>query len=193
VWRYRHGASIERQQTRWFASSALLTLVTVGIGFSGIGPLADGGWLLVLVGLALMPIAIGVAILRYRLYDLDRLVSRTISYGLLTGTLLAAYAGLILVLQDPLGAVTGGNTVAVALSTLVVAALFQPIRLRLQRIVDRRFDRARYDAERTTAEFAKRLREEVDLAALSDELDSTVDKAVAPSHVGLWLRPRAHR
>ena len=103
VWRYRRGASIERQQTRWFASSALLTLVTVGIGFSGIGPLADGGWLLVLVGLTLMPIAIGVAILRYRLYDLDRLVSRTISYGLLTGALLAAYAGLILVLQDPLG------------------------------------------------------------------------------------------
>jgi len=192
-WRYRHGASIERQQTRWFASSALLTLVTVGIGFSGIGPLADDGWLLVLAGLALMPIAIGVAILRYRLYDLDRLVSRTISYGLLTGALLAAYAGLILVLQGALGAVTEGNTLAVALSTLLVATLFQPIRLRLQRIVDRRFDRARYDAERTTAEFAKRLREQVDLAALSDELDSTVDKAVAPSLVGLWLRPRAHR
>ena len=172
---------------------SLLTLVTVGIGFSDIGPLAGGGWLVVLVGLTLMPIAIGVAILRYRLYDLDRLVSRTISYGLLTGALLAAYAGLILVLQDPLAAVTGGNTVTVALSTLVVAALFQPIRSRLQRIVDRRFDRARYDAERTTAAFAKRLREQVDLAALSDELDSTVDKAVAPSLVGLWLRPRTHR
>ena len=106
VWRYRRGTSIERQQTRWFASSAVVTLVTVGLGFSGIGPLADGGWLLVLAGLALMPIAIGVAILRYRLYELDRLVSRTISYGLLTGALLAAYAGLILVLQGALGAVT---------------------------------------------------------------------------------------
>jgi hypothetical protein len=193
VWRYRRGTSIERQQTRWFASSAVVTLVTVGLGFSGIGPLADGGWLLVLAGLALMPIAIGVAILRYRLYDLDRLVSRTISYGLLTGALLGAYATSILVLQGALGAVTEGNTLAVALSTLIVAALFQPIRLRFQRIVDRRFDRARYDAERTTAEFAARLRAEVDLAALADELDSTVNKAVAPSIVGLWLRPRAHR
>lgn len=193
VRRYRRGTSVERQQTRWFASSAMVTLVAVGLGFSGIGPLADGGWLLVLAGLALMPMAIGVAILRYRLYDLDRLVSRTISYGLLTGALLAAYAGLILLLQGPLGIVTGGSTLAVALSTLVVAALFQPIRVRLQHIVDRRFDRARYDAERMTAEFAERLRDEVDLATLSDELDSTVGKAVAPSLVGLWLRPRAHR
>ena len=164
VWRYRRGTSIERQQTRWFASSAVVTLVAVGLGFSGIGPLADGGWLLVLAGLALMPMAIGVAILRYRLYELDRLVSRTISYGLLTGALLAAYASLILVLQGALGAVTEGNTLAVALSTLIVAALFQPIRLRLQRIVDRRFDRARYDTEAKTAEFAARLRAEVDLS-----------------------------
>jgi hypothetical protein len=193
VWRYRRGTPIERQQTRWFASSAVLTLVTVGFGFSGIGPLAEGGWLLVLAGLALMPIAIGVAILRYRLYDLDRLVSRTISYGVLTGVLLAAYAGSILVLEGPLSAVVRGNTLAVALSTLVVAALFQPIRGWLQRVVDRRFDRARYDAERTTAEFAERLQNEIDLATLSDELDSIVRKAVAPSMVSLWLRPHAHR
>jgi hypothetical protein len=193
VWRYRRGTSVERQQTRWFAGGVVLTLVAVVLGFSGIGPLADAGWLLVLAGLAIMPIAIGVAILRYRLYDLDRLVSRTISYGLLTGALVLAYAGLILVLQGPLGAVTGGSTLAIALSTLVVAALFQPIRRRLQRIVDRRFDRARYDAERTTTEFAERLRDEVDLVTLSNELGSTISRAVAPSMVGLWLRPRADR
>jgi hypothetical protein len=193
VWRYRRGTSVERQQTRWFAGGVVLTLVAVVLGFSGIGPLADAGWLLVLAGLAIMPIAIGVAILRYRLYDLDRLVSRTISYGLLTGMLLLAYAGLILVLQGPLGAVTGGGTLAIALSTLVVAALFQPIRGRLQRIVDRRFDRARYDAERTTTEFAERLRDEVDLVTLSNELGSTISRAVAPSMVGLWLRPRPDR
>ena len=171
----------------------MVTLATVGLGFSGIGPLADGGWLLVLAGLALMPIAIGVAILRYRLYDLDRLVSRTISYGLLTGALLAAYAGLILVLQGPLGAVTGGNTLAVALSTLVVAALFQPIRLAAP--AHRRSPIRPGAIRRRTNDRRVRgaITREVDLAALSDELDSTVDKAVAPSMVGLWLRPRAHR
>jgi hypothetical protein len=193
LWRYRRGSATERQQTRWFASAALVMLVAVGLGFSDVGPLAEGGWLLVLAGLALMPIAIGVAILRYRLYDLDRLVSRTISYGLLTGALLAAYAGLVLVLEGPLGTITSGNTLAVALSTLVVAALFQPVRQRIQRIVDRRFDRARYDAERTTAAFSERLRDEVDLSTLTGELDATVRRAMAPALVGLWLRDPGQR
>jgi hypothetical protein len=188
VWRYRHGAPVERQQTRWFASAALVMLVAVAVGFSGVGPLAEGGWLLVLAGLALMPIAIGVAILRYRLYDLDRLVSRTISYGLLTGALLAAYAALILVLEGPLGAITTGNTLAVALSTLVVAALFQPVRQRIQRVVDHRFDRARFDADRTAAAFSERLRDEIDIATLTADLDSTVRVALRPATIGLWLR-----
>ena len=188
VWRYRHGTALERQQTRWFSYAVFATLIAVGVGFSQVGPLADGGWLIVLAGLALMPIAIGVAILRYRLYDLDRLVSRTISYGLLTGALLAAYAALILVLEGPLGAITSGNTVAVALSTLVVAALFQPIRIRIQRIVDRRFDRARFDADRTAAAFSDRLRDETDIVTVAADLDGTVREALKPAALGLWLR-----
>ena len=195
VWRYRRGTSVERQQTRWFASSAMVTLVAVGLGFSGIGPLADGGWLLVLAGLALMPMAIGVAILRYRLYDLDRLVSRTITYGLLTGATLAAYAGLILLLQSRSGY---RAPEAVRSPWRCPRSWSRPSssrsELRLQRIVDRRFDRARYDAERMTAEFAERLRRR-----------GRPGHAVRPSSTrpsarrsrrrwsALWLRPRTHR
>ena len=143
-----------------------------------------------LVGLALgfFPIAIGIAILRYRLFEIDRLVSRTIAYLVITGVLVAAYAGVILLLQGPLGVITGGETVSVALSTLVVAALFQPLRRRVQRVVDHRFDRARFDAERTTAAFSERLRDEVDIATVTADVDGTVRSALKPTLLGLWLR-----
>ncbi len=143
--------------------------------------------------LVAMPLAIAVAILRYRLYDLDRIISRTISYVLITGVLAVTYAAVILVLQGPLGAVTGGDTITVALSTLVVAALFQPLRRRAQKVVDRRFDRARFDAERTTVAFAERLRDEVDIAAVTDDLSSTIHEVVRPASLGLWLRGSEHR
>ena len=108
------------------------------------------------------PVAIAIAILRYRLYEIDRIVSRTISYAAVTATLLAVYIVLVLVLQGPMSAITGGETIAVAVSTLVVAALFQPLRRWIQDIVDRRFNRARYDGERTAAAFAVVLRDDID-------------------------------
>ena len=126
--------------------------------------------------------------LHYRLYELDRLVSRTIAYAVVTGLLLATYAGLILVLEGPLGTAAGGETLPVALSTLAVAALFTPVRRRVQRVVDRRFDRARYDAEGTAAAFSERLRDEVDLATVTADLDATVRTAIAPATMLVWLR-----
>ena len=135
-----------------------------------------------------MPVAAGIAILRYRLYEIDRIISRTISYGVVTSLLVGAYALAILVLQGPLASLTGGQTIAVALSTLVAAALFQPLRVRVQRAVDRRFDRARFDAERTSASFAERLRVEVDIDAVTDDLRDTVRRSIKPAGLGLWLR-----
>ena len=135
-----------------------------------------------------MPVAAGLAVLRYRLYDIDRIISRTISYGAVTAVLIAAYAVVVLLLQERLRAITGGDTVAVAVSTLVVAGLFDPLRRRVQRVVDRRFDRARFDAERTASEFRDRLRDQVDLPALTADLDATVRTAIAPTSVDLWLR-----
>jgi hypothetical protein len=137
---------------------------------------------------AFFPIAIGIAILRYRLFEIDRLVSRTIAYVVITAVLVAAYASVILLLQGPLGTVTGGDTIPVAISTLVVAALFQPLRRRVQSIVDRRFDRARFDAERTSSAFSERLRKDVDIESVTSDLRATVRSAIAPSTVGLWLR-----
>ena len=135
--------------------------------------------------------SVGIAMLRYRLYEIDRIVSRTIAYGVLTVILVAAYGSAILVLQGPLRAVLGGDTISVALSTLVVAALFQPIRRRVQHAVDRRFDRARFDAELTAAAFAERLRDQVDIAAVVSDLDRTVRSSLKPATAILWLRKTA--
>ena len=144
--------------------------------------------ILVLAALAFPALAIGAAILRYRLYDIDRVVSRTIAYAVVTAGLLIVYLAVNLGLTTILSSVAGSGSVAVAASTLVVAALFTPVRRRVQRIVDRRFDRARYDAERTTAAFSERLRNEVDLAAVAVDLDQTVRAAIAPTSVNVWLR-----
>ena len=143
---------------------------------------------LVLAAMTFPALAIGVAILRYRLYDIDRVVSRTIAYAVVTAGLLIVYLGVNLGLSTILSSVAGSGSVAVAASTLVVAALFTPVRRRVQRVVDRRFDRARYDAERTTAAFSERLRNEVDLAAVAVDLDQTVRAAIAPTSVNVWLR-----
>jgi hypothetical protein len=140
---------------------------------------------------ALVPAAIGIAILRHHLYDIDRLISRTFGYAVVTGVLGAVFAGLILILQGLLTAFTQGQTIAVAFSTLVVFALFQPVRRRVQRAVDRRFDRARYDADRTIQSLAGRLRAELDLTAVSQEIARTADAAVRPACVGVWLRARS--
>lgn len=188
VWRYRNGPRLERQQLRWFAWSVVVMVGAIAVALSGIGPLADVSWVVMLAGLALIPVSTGLAILRYRLYDLDRLVSRTVTYGVVTGLLVGAYIALTLVLSGPFGALTGGGTLPVAVSTLAVAALFQPLRLRIQRILDRRFDRAHYDGERTAAAFGGRLRDEVDLPTVTADLDATVRRVLAPGDVTVWLR-----
>ena len=134
------------------------------------------------------PVAIGIAILRYRLFEIDRLVSRTIAYVILTAVLVGAYAGAILLLQGPLGFVTGGDTVPVAISTLVVAALFQPLRRRVQSTVDRRFDRARFDAERTSADSRNACARTSTSKSVTADLRATVQDALRPERQGLWLR-----
>jgi hypothetical protein len=185
IWRFRHADVVQRQQLRWFGYAGLLMLVGLMVGVTGS---FDAAWVVMFAGLGLMPLATGLAILRYRLYDLDRLVSRTIAYGVVTGGLVVVYLALNLVLTNAFSSLAGGNAVVVAASTLAVAALFTPLRRRVQRVVDRRFDRARYDAERTSAAYSERLRSEIDLASLVTDLHSTVDDAISPSRVGIWLR-----
>ena len=187
--RLRRSGPSERQQLKWFTYAAVLEITfLVSLGFLTIPPLL-GAIAAVLIA-PLLPVAAAIAILRYRLYEIDRIVSRTIAYGLVTGLLIAAYAGLILLLQGPLDQVTGGDTIAVAVSTLAVAALFQPMRQRVQRVVDLRFNRARYDAERTASAFADRLRDEVDIDSLTLEVTEVVKRSLAPASVGVWVRGR---
>ena len=143
------------------------------------------GWVAVL-GLVLLPLAIGAAILRYRLYDLDRIISRTLAYGLLTVLLGGGYALTVLGLGQLLGQ---DSSLVVAVATLAVAAAFQPARRRIQQAVDRRFNRRRYDAARTIAGFSARLREQVDLDTLTAELLAVVEQTMQPTQASLWLRP----
>jgi len=188
VIRYRRGTSVEREQLKWFAAAAALTAVSLVVAAARIGPLADLGWVVGLIGLALLPIAIGIAILRYRLYDIDRIISRTIAYLIVTGILALVFAGAVLLFGAILSPVFGENPVAVAVSTLIVAALFQPLRRRVQSVVDRRFNRARYDAQRTADSFATRLRDQVDLTAVAGDLVATADASLSPASAAVWLR-----
>jgi hypothetical protein len=185
VLRYRRARGVERQQLKWFAYAGLILALVM--------PLAVAFWyrsvlLQILVGLSFnaMPLAIGAAILRYRLYDLDRIISRTLAYGLLTVLLGLGYAGVVLGLGRLL---PQGSSLVVAAATLAVAALFQPARRRIQQLVDRRFNRHRYDAAQTIAAFSARLREEVDLATLTAELLAVVEQTMQPAQASLWLRP----
>lgn len=193
VVRYRRGSFIERQQLRWFLAAVMLAIVPIAISpQSSIGgPI----WVLVAaVGLLLLPVSVGIAVLRYRLYEIDRLISRGLSWALLSALLVAVYAGAILVLQNALGGVTQGETLSVAASTLVAAALFQPLRVRVQRAMDHRFDRARYDGERAAAAFAERLRAEIDLDTLSAEVRRVAGETVRLASSALWVRivPDSH-
>jgi hypothetical protein len=194
VIRYQRAAGIERAQLKWFAFVVGISAPALLVGFSLYGNdgveliVSNVALLVAYAGFALLPVAIGIAVLRYHLYEIDRLISRTISYGVLTAIVAGLFVGFILVFQAVLAPVTGSNELAVAGSTLLAAALFQPIRRRVQRIVDRRFNRSRYDAERTVAAFAERLRDEVDLEQLRAEILATVTATVEPSSVSLWLR-----
>jgi hypothetical protein len=137
---------------------------------------------------ALVPAAIGIAILRHHLYDIDRIISRTIAYAIVTGTLGAVFGVLLLSLTSLMATVAGGETIAVAGSTLAASALFQPVRRWVQRQVDRRFDRSRYDADLTVQSFAARLRDDLDLSAVRAEIVGTASSAVRPTTAGIWLR-----
>jgi hypothetical protein len=198
--RYRRGDRVVRLQIRWFVTAVAivpLSLVAMLIEVAlraagGKGADAPNGLISALVSYAAilaLPIAIGIAVTRYRLYEIDRLISRTIGWALVTGVLVAVFGATVIGLQAILDRVMQGQTLAVAASTLVAFALFQPVRRRVQAFVDRRFDRARYDGDRTAAAFATRLRDQVDLATLGGDIASVVDTALRPNAVGLWIRP----
>ena len=204
--RYRRGDRVVRLQIRWFVAAVAIVpvsllgiLVELGLraagAFDGQADAPNGLAFAVVSDAAIlaMPIAIGIAITRYRLYEIDRLISRTIGWALVTGVLVALFGGTVIGLQALLDRVMQGQTLAVAASTLIAFALFQPVRHRVQHLVDRRFDRARYDGDRTTAAFAERLREQVDLAGLEADIAGVVDDALRPTSVGVWLRRTSHR
>jgi hypothetical protein len=186
VLRFRRARGTERQQLRWLAlAAALVTVgVLVAVAAAPTGNEVVLGWLTAAC-VALLPLATGAAILQYRLYDIDRIISRTLAYGLLTVLLGLAYAVVVLGLGRLL---PRSSSLVVAGATLAVAAAFQPARRRVQAAVDRRFDRRRYDAAQTIAEFSARLRQQVDLDTLTAELLSVVDQTMQPTRVSLWLR-----
>jgi uncharacterized membrane protein len=198
VVRYRRADGIGRQQLKWFAVSLI-----AAVGGMALAALAstltdrppEAGLAFFGFAGALVPIAIGISILRYRLYDIDRIISRTVGYAIISVVLAVVFLGLTLLMlavmatfaQD-LVPFASGRTLAVALSTLVAFALFQPVRHRVQDAVDRRFDRSRYDARQMADAFAGRLRDEVDIATVTADLDATVRAAVRPTTLGLWVR-----
>jgi hypothetical protein len=187
--RFRRARGAERQQLRWVAAAAVVAAAGIPVAIAGISinsPAVVG--VAVLGSATVLCLAIAAAILRYRLYDLDRVISRTIAYGLLTLTLGSAYAVVVLGLGQLLGQ---DSSLAVAAATLAVAAVFQPARRRIQSLVDRRFNRRRHDTDRTIAAFGGRLREQVDLDTLTGELLALVDQTMQPTRTSLWLRPGA--
>ncbi len=187
--RFRRARGVERQQLKWLAYAAAVVLVGfVGAGVAPDGLASDVFFIVGIAALVLMPVAVAVAILRYRLYDIDRVISKTLVFGTLTAILGVAYVGLVLLGQAVFSSVAGGSDLAIAVSTLVVAALFLPVRSRVQRFVDRRFYRRRYDAQRTLEVFGARLREEVELDGLTVDLRGVVEETMQPAHVSLWLR-----
>jgi hypothetical protein len=191
VVRYRRSHGIERLQVRWLAVAACVLIVGALGGSALSGWLGSGaGWIGILLGLLAIAIAVGIALLRYRLYDLEVVINRALVYATLTAILAAVYVGSVLLLQLVLSGVTGGSGLAVAASTLAAAAVFRPALARIQHGVDHRFYRRKYDAQRTLESFSTRLRDEVDLEALRDELGGVVRETFQPAHVSLWLRER---
>ena len=188
--RFRRGDTTVRAQLKWLLASVLPVVVITPVSY--IAPVDPSSWsvagVLSAFALLLVPLAIGVAITRYHLYEIDRIISRALAWAVLTALVLGIYATGILVLQSMLGAVTQGQTLAVAASTLLAAALVQPLRVRLQRGMDRRFDRARYDGDRVVDAFNERLRGQFDLDTLSTEVRRVAGETVRPTSTALWLK-----
>jgi hypothetical protein len=192
--RFRRGSYHERQQLKWpllgiSFFGAVYAAMAVGSGWEGTALLAP----LFGLSLAAIPVTVAVAVTRYRLYEIDRIISRTVSWSLLTACLAAIFALVVIGVQALLAGVTQGQSLAIAASTLVVSMLFNPIRLRLQRAVDRRFNRSRYDADRTLTAFAERLRDQVELGQVDEALMDAVTTAVQPNGASLWMRSDASR
>ena len=196
--RLRRAVRVERQQIKWFAYAAAATVSGTTLAY-GI-PLAidaptwfeRAGFVLNIIFVPAIPVSVGIAILRYRLYDIDLLINRTLVYGSLTATLVAIYLGGVATMQTLFHALTGQEQqpqLAVVVSTLVIAALFNPLRHRIQSFIDRRIYRSKYDAAKTLDTFSARLRDETDLGALSDDLVRVVKETMQPAHVSVWLRP----
>src|SRR5215210_4817103 len=197
VVRFRRSRGVERQQMKWFAY-VIVVLIGGSVLAGGVSDVTGVGWLakisfvLSLIGLMCLPIAVGIAILRYRLYEIDLIINRTLVYGPLTATLALMYFGGVATTQLVFRALTGQEQqpeIAIVASTLVIAALFNPLRRRIQSSVDRRFYRRKYDARKTLEAFSARLRNETNLQALSGKLTKVVSETMQPEHVSLWLRP----
>jgi len=180
---WRHSSGERRQQLKWLASGAAVC------GVLGIWAISTNSaiWEVLILGFVALPLSIGVGILKYRLYEIDRLISRTLAYAIVTGLLVGMYAGLVLLATDVLSL---HSSVAVAAATLVAAALFSPLRRRVQRVVDRRFNRARYNADQTVGAFAACLKDAVDLDSVLTDLTGAVHRALEPAHVSVWISRR---
>jgi hypothetical protein len=191
---YRVSTGDYRQQLKWLLSGGGLSIIGLALEFAlnnaGSGLLRTVGNVGLGVSLVAIPVALAIGILKYRLYDIDRLISRTVSYAILTGLLAGVFVGIVALTTRVL---PFSSPVGVAASTLAAAALFNPLRGRVQRLVDRRFNRARYDAEAVVAAFTLRLRDAVDLDTVRDELLAAVDGAVKPAHASLWIKPPLKR
>jgi hypothetical protein len=192
--RLRRSKGVERQQVKWFtyavvvlATSAIMAYVV--LESIGIRWLEWVSLVLVMVGVVGLPVAVGIAILRYRLYNIDLLINRTLVYGSLTVVLALVYSGSVVLFQELFRTLTGSDSqLAVVVSTLAIAAMFQPLRRRIQASIDRRFYRRKYDARKTLEAFSAKLREETDLDSLSGDLTGVVKETMQPTHVSLWLR-----
>jgi MFS family permease len=187
---YRRASGERRQQLKWLMTGSALA----GVGLASAAGGANSHFVILRIlgilgffAILGLPVSIGVAILKYRLYDIDRIISRTLAYAIVTGLLVGLYAGLVLLATEVF---RFHSTVAVAAATLAAAALFNPVRRRVQLRVDRRFNRARYDADKMVAGFAARLKDTVDLDSVRDDLASVVHQALEPAHVSVWINER---